>query len=457
MTNNLIKYLENKKINILGFGLEGNSSYAFIRKHLKNQIIYISDEKISEEEKQFITSKDPYVIFIDNDKFYENLNTYDLILKSPGISFKDIDTSSFINNIKSQLELLLEFVDIKTIGISGTKGKSTTSSLIYECLKDQNLDCVLLGNIGVPVFDYIDKLNPNVVMVLEMSSHQLQYMNKSPNISILLNIYEEHLDHYKSYDEYIESKLNIFTHQTEKDFFLYNYDNDTLKKFVSKYPINGTSYEVTFENKTTYNSNKIYIKDNYIFINDKQIYNLDSDRKLIGNHNVNNIMFVLGVVDILNLDTEKAIHSINNFDPLPHRMELVGTYNDVTYFNDSIATIPESTINSINGLSQKQEINTLIFGGLDRGINYSEFISFLNKGLIENLICLPNTGHIIADKLTNTTINKYKVETLEEAVNIAKEVTKKNTICLLSPASASYGFFKNFKERGNQFKHFVQN
>lgn len=457
MTNNLIKYLENKKINILGFGLEGNSSYAFIRKHLKTQIIYISDEKISEEEKQFITSKDPYVVFIDNDKFYEDLNTYDLILKSPGISFKDIDTSSFINNIKSQLELLLEFVDIKTIGISGTKGKSTTSSLIYQCLKDQNLDCVLLGNIGVPVFDYIDKLNQNVVMVLEMSSHQLQYMNKSPNISILLNIYEEHLDHYKSYDEYIESKLNIFKHQTEKDFFLYNYDNDTLKEFVNKYNINGTSYEVTFENKITNNSNKIYIKDNYIFINDKQIYNLDSDRKLIGSHNVNNIMFVLGVVDILNLDIEKAICSINNFDPLPHRMELVGTYNDVTYFNDSIATIPESTINSINGLSQKQEINTLIFGGLDRGINYSEFISFLNKGLIKNLICLPNTGHIIADKLTNTSINKYKVETLEEAVSIAKEVTKKKTICLLSPASASYGFFKNFKERGNQFKHFVQN
>lgn len=456
MTNKLIKYLENKKINILGFGLEGNSSYAFIRKHLKDQIIYISDEKISEEEKQKIKLNDSNVIFNDNDKFFDNLDQYDLILKSPGITFKNIDTSNFLNKVTSQLELLLEFVDIKTIGISGTKGKSTTSSLIYECLKDQGLDCVLLGNIGVPVFDYIDNLNPNIVMVLEMSCHQLQYMKRSPNISILLNVYEEHLDHYKTYEQYIEAKLNIFKYQTKHDYFLYNFDNSTLKNFVNKYPINGTCYNVSYENQVNCPGNKIYIKDEYIYINDNKIYNINSTRKLVGNHNLNNIMFVLGIMNILNLDIEKVIESINDFNPLPHRMELVGTYEDITYYNDSIATIPESTINSIEGLSHIKEISTLIIGGLDRGINYSELIEYLDTCNIENLICMPDTGHFVADHLKNTKIKKFKIQTLDEAVKIAKEVTKKNTICLLSPASASYGFFKNFKDRGNKFKQLIK-
>ena len=210
MINDLIEYFKNKKVLILGFGREGQSTYKVIRKYLKDQKIYIADQKEDLQATSKILQNDNNVEFICGENYLENLESYDIIMKSPGISFAKIDIKKYAHKIKSQLELLLEFFNVFTIGITGTKGKSTTSSLIYNVLKKQNVNCMLLGNIGIPAFDYIDKLKENMTIVLEMSSHQLEYMKLSPNIAILLNIYEEHLDHYKSFEEYAEAKCNIF-------------------------------------------------------------------------------------------------------------------------------------------------------------------------------------------------------------------------------------------------------
>ena len=164
-------------------------------------------------------------------------------------------------------------------------------------------------------------------------------------------------------------------------------------------------------------------------------------------------MFVLAVCDIMNLDFAKAVKTIQNFEPLEHRMEFVAQIDSIEYYNDSIATIPQSTINTITAL---QNVNTLIVGGKDRGVSQKELVDFLKHSEVEHIICLPKTGEIIYDALKNVE-NKilYKVQNLQEAVKIAKEVTKKNTICVLSPAASSYGFFKNFQERGNLFKKFI--
>ena len=140
-------------------------------------------------------------------KTLDDLEKYDIIIKSPGISFAKIDISKFRDKISSQMELFMQFFSNYTIGITGTKGKSTTSSLIYSILKEQNKDCLLLGNIGKPIFEYVDKINENTILVLEMSAHQLEFMTHSPNIAILLNVFEEHLDHYKSYEDYIKAKM----------------------------------------------------------------------------------------------------------------------------------------------------------------------------------------------------------------------------------------------------------
>ena len=451
MLNNLLRYLDDKKILILGFGKEGVSTYKFIRKHFPDKKIYISDKKTTNEE---IIKKDINVNINFGDNYLDNLKDFDIIMKSPGISFVNINIDSFKDKIKSELELFLEYMDVKTIGVTGSKGKSTTSSIIYEILKKEKKETLLLGNIGIPVFDLIDDITKDTIVVLEMSSHQLEYMNVSPNISILLNIYEEHLDHYKSLKEYAEAKINIGRFQNKDDYFIYNVDNKIIKECINEIEDSShIKYEVSFEgNISNNNSNKVYIKDNYIYINEEKIYNINEKRNLIGDHNLNNIMFVLTVSKILNLNMENVKETISNFKGLEHRMEYVGKYDDIIFYNDSIATIPEATINSIKGL---KDVDTLIFGGMDRGISYDEFIDFLNTGVINNLICMPDTGYKIADKLKCSS-NIYKVETLEEAVELSKKVTKKNKICLLSPAAASYGFFKNFVEKGNIYKELVK-
>ena len=451
MIDKLLEYLENKKILILGFGKEGISTYKFIRKHFQNKKIYIADKTNANEE---IILKDKNVDINFGDNYLDNLKDFDIIMKTPGISFANINIESFKEKIKSQLELFLEFIDVTTIGVTGSKGKSTTSSLIYQILKDQNKDTVLMGNIGVPVFDCIEDIRESTIVVLEMSSHQLEYMDVSPNIAILLNIYEEHLDHYKSIKEYTEAKINIGRFQKNSDYFIYNVDNKIIKECIDEIEtLNDIKYEVSYNgNLSNDNSNKVYIKDDYIYINENKVYNINDKRNLLGNHNLNNIMFVLAVCNILKLNLKKAKETISNFKGLEHRMEYVGKYNNIIYYNDSIATIPEATINSIRAL---KNVDTLILGGMDRGISYNEFIKFLNSGVVRNLICMPDTGYKIADSL-NCSSNIYKVETLEEAVELSKKITRKDKICLLSPAAASYGFFKNFVEKGNKYKELVK-
>lgn len=451
MIDKLLEYLENKKILILGFGKEGISTYNFIRKHFPNKKIYIAD-KTNANEEMILKDKNVDINFGDN--YLDNLKDFDIIMKTPGISFANINIESFKEKIKSQLELFLEFLDVTTIGVTGSKGKSTTSSLIYQILKDQNKDTVLMGNIGVPVFDCIEDIRESTIVVLEMSSHQLEYMDVSPNIAILLNIYEEHLDHYKSLKEYTEAKINIGRFQKNSDYFIYNVDNKIIKECIDEIEtLNDIKYEVSYNgNLSNDNSNKVYIKDDYIYINENKVYNINDKRNLLGNHNLNNIMFVLAVCNILKLNLKKAKETISNFKGLEHRMEYVGKYNNIIYYNDSIATIPEATINSIRAL---KNVDTLILGGMDRGISYNEFIKFLNSGVVRNLICMPDTGYKIADSL-NCSSNIYKVETLEEAVELSKKITRKDKICLLSPAAASYGFFKNFVEKGNKYKELVK-
>lgn len=449
MIKEIINFLRDKKIAILGFGLEGKSTYNFIRKYLPEKQLDIIFKSWGENKESNI--KDKYINFIVGENYLEGLEKYDLIIKSPGISFKDIDITGFENKITSQLELFLEYSKSFTIGVTGTKGKSTTSTLIYKIIKDQEKDVELLGNIGTPIFDEIDKIGENTISVIELSSHALQYVKKSPNISILLNLYEEHLDFYKSYKEYGDAKFNIFKYQNEKDIAIFNLDNQEIRK--RNYNFKQEDYEITMQDKiNVLTKNTIYLKDNYIFYNNLKIYNVNQNRKLKGNHNLNNIMFALAVSNILKLDLEKTINSINEFNPLEHRLEYVGTFGDVEYYNDSIATIPEATIESIKAL---EKVNTLIVGGNDRGVNQQKLIQFLFDSTIENIICLPKTGIYIYEGLKKSDKNLINAKNLEEAVKCAKKVTKKGTICLLSPAASSYGYFKNFKERGNTFKYYV--
>lgn len=449
MLENLLNYLENKKIVILGFGMEGESSYRFLRKHFPEKKLFIADKNINLLDTKKELVEDPYLEISVGENYLNGIEEYDLILKAPGISLKDIDISKFENKITSQLELFLEYIKVFSIGITGTKGKSTTSSLMYKVLIDQGKEAYLLGNIGEPIFNDIDQFTNNSIAVIELSSHALEYVKKSCNIGIILDVYEEHLDHYKSLEKYVEAKFNVGKYQTSKDFLIYNYDNELMKKYEFDYKAN--DYAISLDNIPNIN-NKVFLKDNFIYCNNTKVMNINENLNLKGMHNINNIMFIIAVSNILNLDFSKVVASIKQFKPLEHRMEFVGTVNKVEYYNDSIATIPEATINAINSI---KNVNTLIVGGKDRGVNLTEIIKFLGKSEIENIICLPKTGEFIKEGLNSSHKNVVFVEKLEEAVKIAKEVTKQGTVCLLSPAASSYGYFKNFEERGRLFKEFV--
>lgn len=304
---------------------------------------------------------------------------------------------------------------------------------------------MLLGNIGTPIFDMIDEIKQDTILVLELSSHALQYIKKSPNIAILLDIFEEHLDHYKSYEEYIDAKYKVFKYQKDTDYALYNIDNEIISS--RQLETRAVRIPISMKNQVS----DMVLKGNKIYYRDKLIYIDDGKRHILGEHNLNNIMFVLMASAILNLDFELTKQAIDEFMPLEHRMEYVGKFKDIEYYNDSIATIPEATINALETL---KNVNTLIIGGKDRGVDQSKIINYLNNSKTENIICLPKTGEYIAEGMINK--NTYIVQDLKEAVKIAKEKTKKGAICLLSPAASSYGYFKNFKERGNLFKEYVK-
>ena len=449
MYNSIIEKLKNKNICILGFGIEGISTYEFIRRHLKDKFITIIDKKdISNLD---ILKEDKNIKIIFGDNYLDNLDEYDLIIKTPGVSFNSININSFKDKITSQLELTLEIFKNNIIGITGTKGKSTTSSLIYKILKDSNIDTYLLGNISIPIFDYIEKFTNETILVIEMSALQLEFVKISPHIAILLNLYEDHLDHSGTLEHYHENKMNIIKYQDENDLGIYYLDNENTLKQINKNNYLSKLFSVTLNNIKQ--ENTIHLDKKDIVLNNEVICNKNIKRNILGDHNLINIMFCLVVSKYLNLNSKKVINSIENFEPLEHRMELVGTYSGITYYNDSIATIPNATINAINTL---KDVDTLIFGGMDRGIDYGEFITYLKNSNVNNLICMPTTGYKIGRQLENTNKNIYYIELLEEAVKKAKEVTQKGKICLMSPAASSYEYFKNFEEKGKIYKELIK-
>lgn len=443
MIEQIVNKLKGKNLAILGMGREGKSTYQFIRTYLKEQTLTILDKNPVVDD---VLTKDDHLSLITGAAYLDSLEDYDLIIKTPGISLKDRSISSIKDKIISQMELFLEVNRKNVIGITGTKGKSTTSSLIYEMIKDQNKNCILAGNIGIPIFDVLKDCDSETLFVLEMSSHQLEYLKVSPHIGLILNLFEDHLDHAGSVEHYHTIKLNMFKFQTEEDFRIYSSSNETLALKVAQNRYLSQAYSIDLVHST----GTVYRKEKAIYFRDKKIYDTTLKRNLLGHHNLENIVFALTVIELLHLDLERAIRVANQFTTLAYRLESLGTFDDVTYYMSMLSTIPEATINDIEAL---ENVNTLIFGGMDRGISYDQLIDYLKRSSIEHFICMPTTGHKIATYLPKEKV--FLVETLKEAVEVAKKVTKKNTLCLLSPAASSYEQFKNYEEKGDRFREYV--
>ncbi len=441
-----------KKILILGFGKEGKSTYRFIRKNLPDKKLVIADKNKNIISQNKILTTDKLLNFSLGENYLKNLDNYDLILKSPGIPVKNI--KSIIGKVDSQTSIFLKHFHNITIGITGTKGKSTTCSLLYNILKTNKDQVVLAGNIGIPPFDAIEKIKQNTNIIFELSSHQLELINKSPYFSVILNLFDEHLDHFESTEEYFNSKLNITRFQNSNDLLVANNDGDALKSLLKK--INPLSQTYKFSCKKIQKPG-CYIYQGYYYFRrpnnePEKLFKIINNNSLIGNHNLQNILAVICCAKLLNIPDNKIQDGIVNFKGLEHRLEYVGRYHNIDFYNDSIATVPEATIAAIESL---KNVDTIILGGYDRGIDYTKFVNYLKHCKIRNMIFTGPAGKRMHELLRYNRIknkNLFIPDQFEKIGSIIIKQSGKNSVCLLSPAAASYDQFSNFEERGNLFK-----
>lgn len=424
----LTNIVKNKKVLVLGFGKEGQSTYKLLSRLNVYDRIDVSDIK----KPNYKFNSDTKVYY--GDTYLDCMDSYDIVFKSPGIILPK-DIHDYRCKITSQTEVFLAAYNRQVIGITGTKGKSTVSTLMYHVLSDNNVNCLLAGNIGIPVFDVIDKIGKDTVIVLELSCHQLEYCNYSPATAVLLNIYEDHLDHYKNFEAYKRAKKNIFLHQRPDDTL---YCGDDVELDKGEVP-----------------SRIFYINAGILPF--KSLESLENV-KLKGQHNLKNCAFVYTISKTYGVSDEEFISSLQSFQPLKHRLEYIGTKNGVEYYDDSISTTVESTINAIKSI---ENVETIILGGLDRGIDYTQLIKFLAGSKIKNVLLMYESGKRIYELLKNEISGNNKriiyCSDLSEATLTAQNVSSRGSACILSPASASYGHFINFEERGDTFKHLLFN
>lgn len=392
----IIERLKDKRILIWGYGREGKSTERFLSSYCSVRSVSVFEGKREE---------------IDESQ-------YDYIIKSPGI-YVDTYSSKYI----SQTELFLEQFRSQTIGITGTKGKSTTSTMLYRVL-DTLLDrkVLLVGNIGLPCLDYYDQIDEDTIIVFEMSCHQLAYQKYSPHVAVFLNLYEDHLDYYRTMERYFGTKKNITAHQTEKDFF---------------YCGNNVPYIETAAHKEV------------ISYDDP----LSFDLKLMGEHNQFNARFVYEIsTKVFGCSDEAVREVLRSFTGLSHRLEFVANSNGIDFYNDSISTIPEATIRAIESVPN---VRTVLIGGMDRHIHYDILIDYVRQHPMYNYIFSYESGKRIYQELSELPYCYY-ADALIEAVALAREITPVGGACLFSPAAASYGYFKDFEERGRYYCDIVR-
>lgn len=407
----ILNRLRGKRILILGFGREGKSTLHFLNKYLPDASVGVADKNPMEG------------VTHSGEHYLEAIYDYDIVIKTPGISLKDFDTKGV--EITSQTDLFLSQFHHQTIGITGTKGKSTTTSLIYHLLKSSGRDAILTGNIGIPCLDVMEDIKPESIVVYELSAHQLEYVHNSPRVGVLLNVFEEHLDHFGSMMRYKSAKLNIMRHMGEDDIAVIHESllDDAWHLFVNN---------IVFS-----------LFDISEFVDETAL-------PLKGEHNLLNVKAaLLACYAYDNTDCREFVPYLYTFKPLEHRLEPVGTFGGVSFYNDSISTIPQATIEACKALGH---VDFLLLGGFDRGIEYSPLVDYLKENPVPHLLFTGKAGKRMMALMDGKRQTHKYYNNMEEAFAYIAQYANTGDICLLSPAAASYDQYKNFEERGAKFK-----
>lgn len=457
----MVELFKNKKILVLGLGKEGVSTLVWLSKEMPNNVLGAADQlsfKALSSQIKKVIKLFPKIRFHLGKEYLKAINQYDVIIRSPGFPLtlgELIRAKKQKKIITSQTKIFFDSCPGKIIGVTGTKGKGTTSSLIYHALKKNRLKVRLIGNIGKPALSFLPQAGEDDIFVFELSSHQLIDLKKSPHIAVVQNIVPEHLDYYKNFKEYVRAKKPIVCYQTKKDYLIYNAHYAMPSRFAQlsrakKLPFNKKQCPgCHVEGGYLIYCNRKGVKEKIIKINEVP---------LEGRFNLQNVMPAIVIAKLFKISSPSIEQAVKNFKPLPHRLEKVGTFRGITFYNDSLATNPYATTAALDALGDK--IGTIFLGGHERNLDLTQLAEKVAASRIENIILFPTTGKRIWQKIKarakKRELKHFFAQSMEQGVKLAYQHTPRGRICLLSCASPSFGLFENYKERGDLFKEYVK-
>lgn len=440
--------LTGKKVLVLGLAKSGLAATRLLC-HL-NASVTVNESKTLEQINELEELQNLGVEIVAGgqpDELFER--NFDFVIKNPGIKY----TMPFILRLEERgipiyTEIELAYQVSKPqhyIAITGTNGKTTTTSLVYDIIKAKYSNTYLAGNIGIPLCEVVLKENllenEGNYIVIEMSNFQLLNIKTfKPEISTIINLTPDHLDYMRSVEEYYASKTNIYSNQDEEDFFVLNLDDPIIKEYVQKYPIKATQIPFSMEMDTT-----VCIRENTIYYDNEPVFDL-KDLLMVGKHNVQNVMVALTIAKCLEIPLNTIQNVISHFSGVEHRIEYVREINGVKYYNDSKATNTDSTIVAVQSF---KEPLILLLGGFDKGLDLNVL-----KNEIKNakaVICFGAAGKRFASELNS----QYVEENLKCAIEKAYELASSGDVVLLSPSTSSFDEFTGYEQRGRYFKEIV--
>lgn len=421
------------KIALLGYDVENAGAYKYLKKKYPDARFVVYDQR-TEPARDLPEG----VEFVGGRTDFRGIEA-DISVRTPGIALSKIQVSG---QITTATKLFFDDCTAPIIGVTGTKGKGTTCTLIYEILKAAGKKTFLVGNIGNPALDIIDQITPDSIVVYELSSFQLWDLNKSPHIAVVLMVDAEHLDVHDGLRDYIVAKTNIVSHQNQNDIAIYYNDNETSRLIGEKSPAKKIPFTV--------------IDSDSIEVNGQAIISR-SEVKLIGDHNLQNIYAAISAVWHYTQDTEVIASVLRTFAGLPHRLAYIGEVGGVQYYDDSISTTPASTIAALKAFSQKKVV---ILGGRSKGADFMELAKFL-KNSDTKAILVGTEAETIQTSFVQVGFSNYQNlgsnTNMEQIVKLASDIAQEGDVVLLSPACSSVGMFKNYADRGDQFIAAVKN
>lgn len=450
---------QRSKIAILGFGIEGKAVLAYLQAHKYTEIT------VCDMNADMAKDMPDGVSVRLGPTYLDDLADFDVIFRSPGIRVLDPAVQVAVNNgaeLTSSTAFFLDQAVCPVIGVTGTKGKGTTCTLIYEMLKAARKDAYLAGNIGDPAIAFLGRIDAESLVVLELSSFQLQDLTKSPRYAVLLNTTKDHLDYHADRDEYLAAKESLLAHQKGDHVAVLNKDYEYSKYY--KPLVKGRLFWVSVRDEVT---DGAFVKDGVIyFVSEgerEEICNV-ADVALIGSHNLENVLPAVVIAKILGVNSGMVHKVIEGFAGLPHRLEFVVEKGGVKYYNDSFSTTPGTSMAAVDSF---EEPTVLIAGGYHKGLEYDEWaVKILTKPSLKTVVLIGNTAQMMEDAIkeaenklgeaVGSPTSVLRARDMKEAVKKAAEVAEKGGIVVMSPAAQSFDMFKNYKERGEVFRQLVK-